>query len=181
MGFPCFVLVGAWLFLLPTAQAYTQHSWSIASPNHEQTFAYGSEQSRFWFAQGHDKHLAVLLHLTNDPYVDRNNPRQYDDFTFSFPGVNLGKDGVTFYYHAFDGRSIPVASKRPGFLGAELLPNAVLVINKPHGYLSLTLLIQDESHRVNRDAVRAELSQGVLTLTLPKSEAVKPRRIEIKG
>jgi len=36
-------------------------------------------------------------------------------------------------------------------------------------------------HRVNREAVRAELSQGVLTLTLPKSEAVKPRRIEIQG
>ncbi len=36
-------------------------------------------------------------------------------------------------------------------------------------------------HRVNREAVRAELSQGVLTLTLPKAEAVKPRRIEIKG
>ena len=35
-------------------------------------------------------------------------------------------------------------------------------------------------NRVNRDAVRAELTQGVLTLTLPKAEAVKPRRIEIK-
>jgi HSP20 family protein len=36
-------------------------------------------------------------------------------------------------------------------------------------------------HRVNREAVRAELTQGVLTLTLPKAETVKPRRIEIKG
>jgi len=36
-------------------------------------------------------------------------------------------------------------------------------------------------HRVNREAVRAELTQGVLTLTLPKAESVKPRRIEIKG
>jgi len=36
-------------------------------------------------------------------------------------------------------------------------------------------------NRVNREAVRAELNQGVLTLTLPKAEAVKPRRIEIKG
>ena len=35
--------------------------------------------------------------------------------------------------------------------------------------------------RVNRDAIRAELNQGVLTLTLPKTEAVKPRRIEIQG
>ena len=42
-------------------------------------------------------------------------------------------------------------------------------------------LVLELDHRVNRNAVRAELSQGVLTLTLPKAEAVKPRRIEIKG
>jgi len=42
-------------------------------------------------------------------------------------------------------------------------------------------LVLELDHRVNRDAVRAELNQGVLTLTLPKTEAVKPRRIEIQG
>ena len=42
-------------------------------------------------------------------------------------------------------------------------------------------LVLELDHRVNRDAVRAELNQGVLTLTLPKAESVKPRRIEIKG
>ncbi len=36
-------------------------------------------------------------------------------------------------------------------------------------------------NRVNRDAVKAELQQGVLTLTLPKAEALKPRKIEIQG
>jgi HSP20 family molecular chaperone IbpA len=34
---------------------------------------------------------------------------------------------------------------------------------------------------VNHEGVRAELNQGVLTLTLPKSETAKPRKIEIKG
>jgi HSP20 family protein len=34
---------------------------------------------------------------------------------------------------------------------------------------------------VNADAVRAELSDGVLTVTVPKSEAAKPRQIEITG
>jgi len=42
-------------------------------------------------------------------------------------------------------------------------------------------LVLELDHRVNRDAVRAELNQGVLTLTLPKAESVKPRKIEIKG
>ena len=42
-------------------------------------------------------------------------------------------------------------------------------------------LVLELDHRVNREAVRAELSQGVLTLTLPKSEATRPRRIEIAG
>jgi HSP20 family protein len=42
-------------------------------------------------------------------------------------------------------------------------------------------LVLEVDHRVNREGVRAELNQGVLTLTLPKSEALKPRRIEIKG
>ena len=36
-------------------------------------------------------------------------------------------------------------------------------------------------HRVNRGAVKAELKEGVLTLTLPKAESVKPRKIDIKG
>jgi len=42
-------------------------------------------------------------------------------------------------------------------------------------------LVLELDHRVNREAVRAELNQGVLTLTLPKAETAKPRRIEIKG
>jgi HSP20 family protein len=42
-------------------------------------------------------------------------------------------------------------------------------------------LVLELDHRVNRETVRAELTQGVLTLTLPKAEAAKPRRIEIQG
>ena len=34
---------------------------------------------------------------------------------------------------------------------------------------------------VDADQVQAELSNGVLSLTLPKSEAVKPRKIQVKG
>ena len=34
---------------------------------------------------------------------------------------------------------------------------------------------------VNADAVTAQLSDGILTVTVPKSEAAKPRTIEITG
>ena len=34
---------------------------------------------------------------------------------------------------------------------------------------------------VNADAVNAQLSNGVLTVTIPKSQEAKPRQIEIKG
>jgi HSP20 family protein len=42
-------------------------------------------------------------------------------------------------------------------------------------------LVLELDHRVNREGVTAELNQGVLTLTVPKAETAKPRRIEIKG
>jgi hypothetical protein len=130
--------------ILP-AHAYTRHFWSVTSPDHEQTFAYGTEKNRAWAERGRDRHLAVRLGFTNDPYVDRDNPRRYDNFIFSFPGVTVGRDGRTFYYHASDGRSIPVAENRPDFLGINeihLLPNASLIVNQVHGYLSLSLLIE---------------------------------------
>ena len=42
-------------------------------------------------------------------------------------------------------------------------------------------LVLELDHRVNREGIEAKLSQGVLTLTIPKAEAVKARKIEIKG
>jgi HSP20 family protein len=42
-------------------------------------------------------------------------------------------------------------------------------------------LVLELGRRVNRDGIKAQLTQGVLTLTLPKAEELKPRKIEIAG
>jgi HSP20 family protein len=42
-------------------------------------------------------------------------------------------------------------------------------------------LVLELGRRVNRDGIKAQLTQGVLTLTLPKVEELKPRKIEIAG
>ncbi len=132
----CFALIA----LATPAFATSDSFWKITSPDHAQTFAFGTETNRVW--RSWNGHLALLLDYTNDPFVDRTNPRQYDDFRFDFPMIRIGADGRTFYYHASDGRSIPIASKRPGLFGVEevrLLPNANLVISKPSGYITVYL------------------------------------------
>ena len=141
------ILVAAALscfFLDSGAAASPRDSWLVPSPDHGQTFAYGSETHRLWTGWG--RHLGVVLDFTNDPYVDQVNPRQYDKFSFSFPDVTLGKDGHTFFYRSSGGRAIPVAEKRRDFLGVDeikLLPNAGLIVNKSHGYLSLFLSVEE--------------------------------------
>jgi hypothetical protein len=118
----------------------------VVSPDHEQTFSFGMEQRRAWGERGPDRHLVLYLNYTNDPYVDRNNPREYDNFMFSFPTITRAQDGHTFMCRAPNGRLVPVADKHPSFLGIDqirLLPNANLIIRKPHGYLTVLLEIEE--------------------------------------
>jgi hypothetical protein len=132
------------LLLASLPAAATSRLYVVASPTHEQTFAYGSERHQQWLARGDDRHLALAAEFTNDPYVDRTDIRQYDDFVFDFPDIRLGKDGRTFFYYAPNGSRIPVAGRHTGFLGMDevaLLPGSMLLMKSPHGYLSLFLLV----------------------------------------
>ncbi len=129
---------------VPSAQAFTRHNWRVSSPDRHQTFAYGTESDRK-FADWRG-HLALLLTYTNDPFVDRMNWRQWDNFRFDFPQIKRDKDFRTFYFVAADGRHIPVAEKRPDFLGineVKLLPTSQLVVNKVRGLVTVSLLVTD--------------------------------------
>ena len=135
---PALLLV-TWLALTAPVSA-KDYFWKLVSPDHEQTYAFGSETNRVW--RNWKGHLALLLTFTNDPFVDRQNPRQWDDFRFDFPNVRIGPDGHTFYFHTQDGRSIPVAMTHAGFLGIDevrLLPSASVVVSRPHGYITVYL------------------------------------------
>jgi len=128
-----------------------QHVWEVTSPNHGQTYAYGSEQSRTWKMVPPANHLALFTTYTNEPFANGSNIR-YDNFTFNFPQVKMGPDGETFFYHASNGLNLPVAAKRPGFLGIsqiKLLPTAFLRVRKVHGYLTMTLIIGDAPLETN--------------------------------
>jgi len=130
-----------------------QHVWHVTSPDHGETYAYGSEASRVWKTLGPDNHLALYATYNNEPFAEGSN-RRYDYFTFNFPQVRLGRDGRMFYFRAPDGRRLPAAEKRSGFLGGEeikLLSTSYLTVRKSHGYLTLTLVIGDRPFEPDPD------------------------------
>ncbi len=136
--------VAAWIAALTPGVASSAHSWTVVSPDHGQTFAYGTETGRTW--KSWRGHLALLLSFSNDPAVDYDNPRQFDNFRFDFLNIRLGDGAGIFYLRTGDGRRIPVASLRHDFLGFDevrLLPNAGVVVRRPHGYVTVTLNVLD--------------------------------------
>ncbi len=140
---PAVLAAGAWLAVAAPLFA-ANHFWELTSPDHAQTWAYGNETNRVW--KDWRGHLALLLTFTNDPDVGWDNPRQWDNFRFDFPNLRLGADGRTFYYHTAEGRRIPVATRRPDFLGIDevkLLPSAHAVISRPSGTITVSLHVVD--------------------------------------
>jgi hypothetical protein len=132
-----------------------RHVWLVPSPTHGQTYTFGSEQHQQWLTRGADRHLALSTEFTNDPYVDLVETRQYDYFIFDFPNIRLGSDGHTFYYRTPGGKSVAVAVRHPGLFGLQevtLLQNSVLVMKKPHGYLSLELVVANRAFPQDDDS-----------------------------
>ena len=90
--------------------------------------------------------------------------------TASLPGVNASTLETTV-----DGDTLIILGRR-----AFTAPDDWTTVYRETPNADYRLVL-DLDRRINRDTVRAELKQGVLTLTLPKAEAIKPRRIDIAG
>jgi HSP20 family molecular chaperone IbpA len=97
---------------------------------------------------------------TSDAYV----------LTASVPGVDKTSLETTV-----DGETLTILGRRAFQVPADWTP-----VHREIPQADFKLVLEVD-RRFNRDAIKAELSQGVLTLTLPKAEAVKPRKIEILG
>ena len=110
---------------------------------------------------------------TNRTVVPRYNVKETEDafvLTASLPGVS-----ATTLETTVDGDTLTVLGRR-----AFTAPADWTTLYRETSQTDYRLVL-DLDRRINRDTVRAELKQGILTLTLPKAEAVKPRRIEIAG
>jgi HSP20 family molecular chaperone IbpA len=102
-------------------------------------------------------------------YQVRETPEAFV-VTAYIPGVERSAVETTVH-----GENLTVTARRNGAIPADWIP-----LHRESAEADYQLVLELD-HRVNRDAVAAELSQGVLTLTVPKAEAVKPRRVEISG
>ena len=85
------------------------------------------------------------------------------------PGLSM--DDLEIYIHDGDELSIKGERKLPEVDGTWRRRE------RGHGEFSRTFKLSDV---VDVAKVEAELNNGVLKITLPKSEAVKPRKIEVK-
>ncbi len=108
--------------------------------------------------------------LTLIPRYDVKETLDAYVLTAQLPGV-----ARTDLETSLDGDKLTVYGRRTWTPPAEWTP-----VHREIGGADYRLVVE-LNQRVNRDAVKAELQQGVLTLTLPKAEALKPRRIEVQG
>jgi len=92
------------------------------------------------------------------------------EFAALVPGVERSSLETTV-----DGETLTVTGRR-----TFTVPEGWTAVHREIPQVDYRLVLEID-RRFNRDGIKAELSQGVLTLTLPKAEAVKPRKIEILG
>ncbi len=114
---------------------------SVTSPNHAQTYAYGSVSWHQLYLERTRGELTARITFSNRPYADTNQPPTDEPFDFRFPGVR-----VDFARHAFVARGrrdefIPVAWFRgdPACGWIKLAPGAKIYLLKDSGRVTATL------------------------------------------
>ena len=106
----------------------------------------------------------------------------------SYPPLNLWEDDDRYCVEAelpgmeVNDLEIYVHGNQLSIKGERKVPAVEKAIWHRHerGYGAFTRVIELPGE-VNGEAVNAELKAGVLAITLPKCEAAKPRRIEVRG
>src|SRR4026207_2561895 len=94
---------------LITSASAMADAFSITSPNHARTYAYGAVTWQQLYLERTRGELGAGLTFSNFPFADANGPRADEAFAFRFPGIH-----VDFAQHAFvatgrRGEFIPVA------------------------------------------------------------------------
>jgi len=119
--------------------------------------------------QGRPRRRVVRRWVENDQHTLNVNIREEDDaFVLSalVPGLKA------------DDLNIQVLDDVVRIEGEyKLDENQYLMQELPHGSFTRTLRMPVP---VNANSVEAKIKDGVLTLTLPKAESAKPKRISIK-
>lgn len=106
--------------------------------------------------------LALDVHETDDSYLVVAN----------IPGVPV--DDIDIRLHD----NVLSISAESSFENDEEKQGRVLLQERRYGKFNRSLRFPVQ---VNNEAVEADYSDGVLTVTIPKTEEVKPRRIEVKN
>ena len=125
---------------------------SVVSPNHAQTYAYGSVTWRQLYLERTRGELTARITFSNVPFADANQPPTYEPFDFRFPGVHIDSARHAFVTRGRRGESIPVAWFRgdPSWGWVKLAPNAKIYLVKESGRVTATLTATSYPRRGER-------------------------------
>ncbi len=120
--------------------------------------------------------------LSTPRMLSRSAVRQSD-----FPALNAWKDAECLYFEAelpglkIEDLDISVQGNQLAIHGKRLAeaPSDIVYHRQERGTGEFSRII-DLPCEINPDAVEASLKLGVLRIKLPKAEAAKPKKIEVK-
>jgi hypothetical protein len=132
------------LAILLTSASGFAGAITVTSPDHPQTFAYGS---MIWHQLYLDAagELAARITFSNLPYVGDDEPRSDEPFDFRFPGVRFDSARRTFLARGSRRELIPVARFREGPASGwiDLARGTKIYLVKESGRVTATLTATD--------------------------------------